>query len=87
MPESSAARRVHLNRLLADVVLARGRENRHAGGGSHLALEAARADTLQALTDYAEALEDLSWPVPRTIQMDIALHKSLKSSGYGGVTS
>ena len=80
MPESSAARRVNLDRLRADVALARAGEARQAGG-SHYAIDAARAETLQALSDYATALEELSWPVPRVVQMEIRLLRCLGSAG------
>jgi hypothetical protein len=73
--------RHRLSRLLADLVSARLREQRlsQQRAGSTDALDAARADTLQALNDYAGAIEALSWPVPRGIQLEIQLHESLRS--------
>lgn len=73
--------RNRLSRLLADLVSARLRERRlsQQRAGSTDALDAARADTLRALTDYADAIQALSWPVPRGIQLEIQLHESLRS--------
>ena len=80
MPHRSAARRVHLERLLADVVVARHREAHALTTGSPCTIDAARADTLLALTEYAAAIEALSWPVPRGIHLDIQMHRSLSSA-------
>ena len=65
--------------LLAGVVRARSREHRELRqpGARPDAVRAARLDTLLALRAYAEAIEALSWPVPRTIRLDIQLHQAL----------
>lgn len=36
-----------------------------------------RQDTLQAMEAYADAVESLSWPVPRVVLQEIRLHRSL----------
>lgn len=38
---------------------------------------AARRTSLRALEDYADALDRLQWPIPRSIQQDLQLHRSL----------
>lgn len=65
--------------LLERVVEARTLEDeelRGPGGRPEL-VRAARQDTLVALRDYADAIESLSWPVPRSILLDIQLHQAL----------
>ncbi|WP_460791533.1 hypothetical protein [Nocardioides maradonensis] len=39
------------------------------------ALAEARFLTLEALIDYATAIEALSWPVPRGILLEIRMHR------------
>ena len=65
--------------LLARVVRARSLEQGELReqGARPEAIRAARLDTLLALRDYAAALEALSWPVPRTVLLEIQLRKSL----------
>lgn len=36
-----------------------------------------RQETLQAMEAYADAVEALSWPVPRIVLQEIRLHRSL----------
>jgi hypothetical protein len=68
-----------LAQLLGEVVTARESERaeqrRH--GVTTDALTLARLGTLGALEDYAAALHSLSWPVPRTLQQEIRLHRAL----------
>jgi len=78
--ESSSSHGPHLlPSLLASVVRARTREHHELrqSGARPEVVNAARLDTLLALSDYAAAIEALSWPVPRSILMDIKLHQSL----------
>lgn len=65
--------------LLARVVRARSLEQGELReqGARPEAIRAARLDTLLALRDYADALEALSWPVPRTVLLEIQLHQAL----------
>lgn len=77
--QSTAEGRLALADLLCALVLARQAEKaldlarpREAVSG---ALADARAVTLEALLDYAEAIEALSWPVPRGILMEIRMHR------------
>lgn len=69
-----------LERLLADVVVTRDREVQALMTGSAHSVDAARADTLQALTAYATAIEALSWPVPRGIHLEIQMHRALATT-------
>jgi hypothetical protein len=71
--------RVRLSFLLAEVVTARQREREQLQRSATHArdLEAARLNTLYALLDYAEAITSCAWPVPRSIQDDIRMHRSL----------
>jgi len=68
-----------LSHLLGEVVTARESEKaeqrRH--GVTADALTSARLGTLSALEHYVAALETLSWPVPRTMQQEIRLHRAL----------
>jgi hypothetical protein len=68
-----------LPHLLAEVVAAREREREQlqCGAARSLDLEAARRSTLEALVAYADAISSRSWPVPRSIQDDIRMHRSL----------
>ena len=75
--ESSAARRVQLDRLLAHVMAARAREAAFASSTSRVGLAEARADTLAALESYAAAIGELSWPVPPSLRNDIAMYRAL----------
>ena len=65
--------------LLARVIRARSLEQGELReqGARPEHIRAARLDTLIALRDYADALEDLSWPVPRTVLLEIQLHEAL----------
>lgn len=71
------------NRLLAHLLgeLTAARESEKAEqrrhGATAEALATARRSTLGALEDYAAALEARSWPVPRTLQQEIRLHRAL----------
>lgn len=78
--------RTVLPRLLDEVVQARAHEQAQARapqrpGSNTAALNEARQATLQALLRYAEAIEALSWPVPRCIQMDIRMHRIVCAPG------
>lgn len=68
-----------LARLLDDLEAARHHEHSqlHQRGVTTAALQSARMDTLRALLDYADAIETLSWPVPRKIQLDIKMRHAL----------
>ncbi|HJQ05704.1 MAG TPA: hypothetical protein VJ872_09685 [Nocardioides sp.] len=67
--------------LRARVIRARSDEAALAGarprGVSAAGLGEARRATLDALVEYAAAIEALSWPVPRSILMEIRMHKIL----------
>lgn len=71
--------RLLLPTLLARVVRARSLElhELHQVGARAELVRAARLDTLLALRDYADAIEALHWPVPRTIRQEIQLHRAL----------
>lgn len=70
-------RRGNLTRLLARVELARGLEQAQAQRVriDRDALRAAQKATFDALLHYADALEELRWPVPRGIQLEIQMHR------------
>ncbi|TIC79667.1 hypothetical protein E8D34_11810 [Nocardioides sp. GY 10113] len=74
-----AVRHSRLARLWDDVEAARSSERTQAGKTPLRsdAAHAARSDTLDALLAYAEAIESLAWPVPRGIQLEIRLYRSL----------
>lgn len=65
--------------LLARVVRARSQElhELHQVGARPELVRAARLDTLLALRAYADAIEALHWPVPRSIRQEIQLHRAL----------
>ena len=71
--------RLLLPTLLARVVRARSRElhELHQVSARPEIVRAARLDTLLALRDYADAIEALHWPVPRTVRQEIQLHRAL----------
>jgi hypothetical protein len=68
--------------LLAEVVAARSREEaqRHERGVRSVDLVEARSCTLAALERYAAAIAARSWPVPRSVVQDIAMHRALLRS-------
>jgi len=68
-----------LHVLLDEVFSARSAQQaeRHRRGTTPDALATARWATLRALEDYAAALEQRHWPVPRRIQADLRLHRAL----------
>ncbi|GAB3853342.1 hypothetical protein GCM10028801_05810 [Nocardioides maradonensis] len=70
-------RRGSLTRLLARVELARGLEQAQAHGAriDRYALRTAQEATFDALLHFADALEELCWPVPRGIQLEIQMHR------------
>ncbi len=80
---ASGAAQFLLSQLLADVVAARRSEQaqRGRGGVTSEALHAARLHTLEALIDYADAIEAMPWPVPRGLHMEIQLHRALCTLG------
>ena len=65
--------------LLAIVERARTHEQHELAqpGARPEVVHAARVETLFALRDYARAIEALSWPVPRSIMLDLRLHQAL----------
>ena len=75
-----------LSHLLAAVVAARDSEKAalRQHGATADSLLHARWNTLTALEHYAAALAVLRWPLPRTIQLEIQLHKSLLRVTAGG---
>lgn len=77
-----ARRRGLLSALLAAVVAAREAERiqRHLSAtvANSNALAQARESTLQALLEYAGAIDSLNWPVPRSIQADIQMHRVIR---------
>ena len=76
---TTAERRVALSDLLGALVLARQAEDALCRARPReavsVALAEARSVTLHALIDYAEAIEALSWPVPRGLLMEIRMHR------------
>jgi hypothetical protein len=68
-----------LSALLEAIVTARGTEREHQCRRGVTAIELARVrgETLDALEDYATALEGLAWPVPRALLQEIRLHRAL----------
>jgi hypothetical protein len=68
-----------LQALQAELFRARSAQRATQGGkgADPEAMAVARWATLQALEDYAAALESRSWPVPRRIHQDIQLHRAL----------
>lgn len=81
MHDQSIAGRRGLTALFAVVVTARETERtqRHLAStvANSTALAHARASTLRALLAYADAIEALNWPVPRTILADIQMHQGM----------
>jgi hypothetical protein len=79
--ESDAVRRHALGHLFEEIVAARDCEQSQSRAYARPeALRDARVRTLRALIDYAEVIESLGWPVPRVVQMDIVLRRSLCGS-------
>lgn len=80
-PATAAQRRNVLPDLLARVMRARDHEDALGRGRpcwrDQAALDDARLNTLDALVDYAGAIEALSWPVPRSILQEIRMHRIL----------
>jgi hypothetical protein len=68
-----------LHALLDEVRLARSAQQteQHRRGITPDALSSARWATLRALQDYAAALEERHWPVPRQIQAELRLYTAL----------
>jgi hypothetical protein len=68
-----------LRGLLEAVFAARASERieQRRGGVASPALARSRARTLEALEQYVAELDDLSYPVPRSLQQEIRLHRSL----------
>jgi hypothetical protein len=69
-------RSADLPALLDDVLVAKARERDqlHGSGSSTDNVRLARQATLLALTAYADAIGARSWPVPRSIRLDIQMH-------------
>ncbi len=65
--------------LLEEIVVARRaeRELQCRRGNTAAELARVRGETLEALEDYAAALETLAWPVPRAVLQEIRLHRAL----------
>lgn len=72
-------RSADLPALLDDVLVAKARERDqlHGSGSSTDNVRLARQATLLALTAYADAIGARSWPVPRSIRLDIQMHQAL----------
>lgn len=76
-------RRRALPLLLGRVAEARELEHAQTHPRAHLdplAVRAAQQATLQALLDYAAAIEELAWPVPRRIQLEIRMRQNVCGS-------
>ncbi len=69
--------------LLADIARARAvHQARQRQPGHHLeALASSRNDLLDALERYTDALEERGWPVPRGMQQDVRMLRSLCGRG------
>ena len=78
---TSAELRGRLPGLLA--VLDRARLTERAQLGRQPVLQdqvfGAKADTMQALAAYVEAIEALGWPVPRELRSEINLRRTIRS--------
>lgn len=68
-----------LESLLDEVIRTRAASDQLRGerGLKPETMMAARRTCLLALENYAAALDALRWPVPRSIQQDLQLHRSL----------
>ncbi len=71
------SRSLHL--LLDEIHTARSAQQAQQGGRgmSADAMASAQWATLRALEDFAAALEERHWPVPRQILQDLRLHRAL----------
>jgi hypothetical protein len=73
---------IRLEHLRCQLATARTREQlqlRERGARADV-ISSARQATLVALVDYADAIEALSWPVPRTLLAEIKLYRCLTRS-------
>jgi len=75
---SQTNQRHSLSYLLGEIIDARASEHQQTRLARNAAeLHTARARTLRALLNYADLIDSLGWPVPRSVCIDIALHRSL----------
>ncbi|MCB0908815.1 MAG: hypothetical protein KDB63_17045 [Nocardioidaceae bacterium] len=77
---SSAELRVRLPRLRATLANARITERAQLGRRPVQPdlVSCAKADTMDALTAYVEAIESLCWPVPRELRAEINLRRTIR---------